>query len=69
MLVDENKRKFLVVAYEHVTKCVANVKNDTYMPDNPSLRTEYSKCHMICHAFFHEKCLHFLEGSPSSSVG
>ena len=53
--------KSLVVEYEHVTKCVANVKNDIYMLDNPSLRTEYSKCHMICYAFFHGKCRPFPE--------
>ena len=29
-------RRFFVVAYKHVTKCVENVKNDIYTRDNPS---------------------------------
>ena len=32
---DRNKRRFLAVAYEHVTKRVGSVKNDIYGPDNP----------------------------------
>ena len=35
---DENMRRFLVVAYKNVTKRVANVKNDIYRHENPSLR-------------------------------
>ena len=47
LFADGNKKKYLVVAYEHVTKHVANMKNDTYTSNDPSYITEESKCHMI----------------------
>ena len=37
LFADGNKRRSFVVAYEHVTECVANVKNNIYRPDDPSL--------------------------------
>ena len=40
LFTDGNKRRSLVVSYEHVTKCVANVENDIYTPGNPSSRIE-----------------------------
>ena len=42
LFADGNKKRSLVVAYEHVTKHVTNVsvKNDTYTSDNPSYITE-----------------------------
>ena len=45
--IKKNKRRSLVVAYVHVTKRVANVKNGINTPDNHLSRIEKSKCHMI----------------------
>ena len=42
LFTDGNKRGSLVVEYEHVTKRVANVKNDIYTLDNPSSKAKNS---------------------------
>ena len=47
MFADGNKKRSHAVPCEHVTKHVANVKNNIYRHDNSSLRIEKSKCHMI----------------------
>ena len=44
---DGKKRRFLIVAYEHVIKCVANTKKAIYRRDNPSSRIEEAKYHMM----------------------
>ena len=53
MFADENKKRSHAVSREHVTKHVANVKNNIYRHDNSSLRIESSKCHMtqVMHFF------------------
>ena len=58
LFADGNKKRFIVVAYEYVTKRVANVKNDIYRSntDNASSRIELSKIsHDTSHALFRGK--------------
>ena len=47
LFTNANKRRPIVVEYEHATKRVANVINDINRPDTASSRIEISKCHMI----------------------